>query len=242
MNIKIYGTGCPKCKTLAANVAAALAEEGIAPEVEKVTDIDAIMARGILSTPALEIDGEIVASGRVLSPREVCQIINHDAAQTTTSMPRRKDSALRRIAGVSLVAFALVGLVWPFLRGNTEKQSILETVPQSHTNATVVYYFHGTQRCMTCNKIEELARSAVEEGFAEELDAGRLSVESVNVDDPANEHFIRDFQLTARTVVVAKGKDYKHLDKTWQLVHDEDAFRKYAQENIAAMLAQEASE
>ena len=241
MNIKIYGTGCPKCKTLAANVAAALAEAGLAAEVEKVTDIDAIVARGILSTPALEIDGEIVASGRVLSPREVCQIINPEAAQTTTSMPRRKDSALRRIAGVSLVAFALVGLVWPFLRGNTEKQSILETVPQSHTNATVVYYFHGTQRCMTCNKIEELARSAVEEGFAEELDAGRLRFESVNVDDAANEHFILDFQLTARTVVVAKGKDYQRLDKSWQLVHDEDAFRKYAQENIAAMLAKEAS-
>ena len=241
MNIKIYGTGCPKCKTLAANVAAALAEAGLAAEVEKVTDIDAIVARGILSTPALEIDGEIVASGRVLSPREVCQIINPEAAQTTTSTPRRKDSALRRIAGVSLVAFALVGLAWPFLRGNTEKQSILETVPQSRTNATVVYYFHGAQRCMTCNKIEELARSAVEEGFAEELDAGRLRFESVNVDDAANEHFIRDFQLTARTVVVARGKDYKRLDKTWQLVHDEDAFRKYAQENIAAMLAKEAS-
>ena len=57
MNIKIYGTGCPNCKTLAANVTAALAEEGIAPEVEKVTDIDAIVARGILSTPALEING-----------------------------------------------------------------------------------------------------------------------------------------------------------------------------------------
>lgn len=242
MNIKIYGTGCPKCKTLAANVAAALAEAGLAAEVEKVTDIDAIVARGILSTPALEIDGEIVASGRVLSPREVCQIINPEAAQTTTSTPRRRTSALRQIAGVSLVAFALVGLAWPFLRGNTEKQSILETVPQSRTNATVVYYFHGTQRCMTCNKIEELARSAVEEGFAEELDAGRLRFESVNVDDAANEHFIRDFQLTARTVVVAKGKDYQRLDKTWQLVHDEDAFRKYAQEHIAAMLAKETSE
>ena len=80
MNIKIYGTGCPKCKTLAANVAAALAEAGLAAEVEKVTDIDAIVARGILSTPALEIDGEIVASGRVLSPEEVRRIINPEAA------------------------------------------------------------------------------------------------------------------------------------------------------------------
>ena len=54
MNIKIYGTGCPKCKTLAANVVAALAKDGLAAEVEKVTDIDAIVARGILSTPTLE--------------------------------------------------------------------------------------------------------------------------------------------------------------------------------------------
>ena len=114
MNIKIYGTGCPKCKTLAANVVAALAKDGLAAEVEKVTDIDAIVARGILSTPALEIDGEIVASGRVFSPEEVRRIINPEAAQTTTSTPRRKTSALRRIAGAALVAFALVGLVWPF--------------------------------------------------------------------------------------------------------------------------------
>ncbi len=126
MKIKIYGTGCPKCKTLADNVAVALAEEGIASEVEKVTDIDAIVARGILSTPALEIDGKIVASGRVLSPGEVRRIINPEAAQTTTSTPRRKTSALRRIAGAALVAFALVGLTWPFLRGSTEKQSIQE--------------------------------------------------------------------------------------------------------------------
>ena len=94
---------------------------------------------------------------------------------------------------------------------------------------------------MTCNKIEEIARSAVEERFAEELNAGRLRVESINVDDPANEHFIRDFQLTARTIVIAKGKDYQRLDKTWQLVHDEDAFRRYVQENTAAMLAMEVS-
>jgi small redox-active disulfide protein 2 len=241
MNIKIYGTGCPKCKTLAANVVAALAKDGLAAEVEKVTDIDAIVARGILSTPALEINGEIVASGRVLSPTEIRRIVNPEAAQTTVSASKRRTSVLRRIAGVTLVAFALVGLVWPFLRGNTETQSIQETVPQSRTNATVVYYFHGTQRCMTCNKIEELARSAVEEGFAEELNAGRLRVESVNVDDPANEHFIRDFQLTARTIVIAKGKDYQRLDKTWQLVHDEDSFRRYVQENTAAMLAMEIS-
>ena len=241
MNIKIYGTGCPKCKTLAANVAAALVEDGLAAKVEKVTDFDAIVSRRILSTPALEINGEIVASGRVLSPAEIRLIVNPEAAQTTVSTPKHRPSALRRIARVTLVAFALIGLSWPFLRETTEQQSTPNAEPQTHSDATVVYYFHGTQRCMTCNKIERLAHSAVEEHFVEEVKGKQLRFESVNVDDPANEHFIRDFQLSTRTVVIAKGATYQRLDKTWQLVHDEDAFKKYVQESIAAMLAKETS-
>ena len=57
---------------------------------------------------------------------------------------------------------------------------------------------------------------------------------------PFDTEVVREL-LTARTVVVAKGKDYQRLDKTWQLVHDEDAFRRYVQENTAAMLAMEVS-
>ena len=72
MNIKIYGTGCPKCKTLAANVAAALAEVGLAAEVEKVTDIDAIVASTARSSRLVAFfrRGKYVESSILMLPKQ----------------------------------------------------------------------------------------------------------------------------------------------------------------------------
>jgi len=65
MKIEILGTGCPKCETVARNVEQAVAALGIQAEVIKVTDITEIAARGVMLTPALSIDGEIKAVGKV---------------------------------------------------------------------------------------------------------------------------------------------------------------------------------
>ena len=63
--IEILGTGCAKCSRLFANVEQAVKDLGIAAEVVKVEDLDAIVESGVMMTPALFIDGEIVAEGRV---------------------------------------------------------------------------------------------------------------------------------------------------------------------------------
>jgi small redox-active disulfide protein 2 len=63
--IEILGTGCVKCKRLFANVEQAVKELKIAIEVVKVEDLDAIVEAGVMLTPALLINGEIVAEGRV---------------------------------------------------------------------------------------------------------------------------------------------------------------------------------
>jgi len=65
MKIQILGTGCPKCKQLAANTEAAAKELGIDFELEKVTSITDIMSFGVMMTPALVIDGEVKISGKV---------------------------------------------------------------------------------------------------------------------------------------------------------------------------------
>jgi len=65
MKIEILGTGCPKCETVAKNVQSAVRELGIQVEVVKVTDIGEIAARGVMLTPALAIDGDIKAVGKV---------------------------------------------------------------------------------------------------------------------------------------------------------------------------------
>jgi len=63
--IQILGTGCPKCRRLAANAEQAAGELGIDYELEKVTDINEITAMGVMLTPALAIDGQVVCSGEV---------------------------------------------------------------------------------------------------------------------------------------------------------------------------------
>jgi small redox-active disulfide protein 2 len=71
MKIEILGTGCPKCRTLAANVEKAVAELGLTAEVTKVTDISEIVARGVMLTPSLVVNGEVVAVGKVSSAEEL---------------------------------------------------------------------------------------------------------------------------------------------------------------------------
>ena len=75
MKIQILGSGCPKCKALAANAEKALQELGIAAEISKVTEIKDIMALGVMQTPALVVDGAVKSSGRLLSPEQIKKII-----------------------------------------------------------------------------------------------------------------------------------------------------------------------
>ncbi|HYN01822.1 MAG TPA: nitrophenyl compound nitroreductase subunit ArsF family protein [Vicinamibacteria bacterium] len=101
----------------------------------------------------------------------------------------------------------------------------------------LVYYFHGTTRCATCKTIEAYAHETVATAFAAELKAGSLEWKLVNVDEPASQHFVRDYQLYTRSVVVVDAKDpkrFKVLDRVWQLVGDKAAFQKYVEQEIRA--------
>jgi small redox-active disulfide protein 2 len=71
MKIEILGVGCPKCKQLTVNVEAAVKELNIAAEISKVSDIDKIVEYGVLTTPAIAIDGVIKAAGRIPAPDEI---------------------------------------------------------------------------------------------------------------------------------------------------------------------------
>jgi len=73
--IEILGTGCAKCKRLFANVEQAVKELKIAVEVVKVEDLDAIVESGVMLTPALLINGEVVAEGRVPDVNEIKSLL-----------------------------------------------------------------------------------------------------------------------------------------------------------------------
>jgi small redox-active disulfide protein 2 len=71
MEIKILGTGCPKCKRLGDLARQAAAETSIEVTITKVTDIDQIMGYSILSTPGLVINEEVRSSGRIPRKEEI---------------------------------------------------------------------------------------------------------------------------------------------------------------------------
>ncbi len=74
--IQILGTGCPKCKKLAESAEEAVKDLGGEFEIEKVTEINEIMKFGVMMTPALAIDGQVKAVGKLLSPDEIKSMLS----------------------------------------------------------------------------------------------------------------------------------------------------------------------
>ncbi len=106
----------------------------------------------------------------------------------------------------------------------------------------VVYYFHGDARCRTCKAMETMTREAIDTGFKKETASGRLVLKEVNVDEDANKHFVFDYQLTTKTVIVQrmvkdKNADWTNLDQIWLLAGDKEKFIKYIQAGVGKALA-----
>lgn len=156
-----------------------------------------------------------------------------------------KGSGGKKILTIILLIFVAASIVFMILKEVKAKNAAAApaaagmeqtvAVPRNE-NALTVYYFHGTQRCMTCNRIEELARAAIQDKYAKEMADGAVVFRSVNVEEPANEHFICDFQLTTRSVVMQKAGKYENFDAVWTLVRDPQKFTGYIQDGAAKMM------
>lgn len=109
----------------------------------------------------------------------------------------------------------------------------------SPPHKVIAMYFHGDIRCMTCRKVEAYAREAVEEGFASQVKAGAIEFRAVNVEQPENRHFISDYQLTNKSVVVVDEvggnvERWVKLDNVWGLVGNREAYLQYVQDAVRA--------
>lgn len=106
----------------------------------------------------------------------------------------------------------------------------------------VAYYFHRTLRCQTCQRLEELAKQAVESRFSSELELGLVEWRSINFQQKPNEHFAREFGLEAPSLVLVRMEDgrqvsWRNMEKIWSLVGDPGAYAKYVQDGVVACLA-----
>jgi len=153
---------------------------------------------------------------------------------------------------VAILSLTVAGtqLLWSEASSKKETAPAVKkvNVDKSKTSATkeephklVVYYFHGNARCFTCKKFESLTKEIMETRFSDEVKKGRLEYRVVNIDDKGNNHFVNDYGLYTKSVVLSdlnSGKQtrWKNLDKIWEMIRDEDAYRKYIEGEVRSYL------
>ncbi|MBF0300515.1 MAG: hypothetical protein HQK51_17490 [Oligoflexia bacterium] len=101
----------------------------------------------------------------------------------------------------------------------------------------IAYYFHGNARCTSCLQIEKLSKGTIETKFADELNKGIIEWHTVNVEESNNVHFVKDYKLYTKSVILSfhkKGKEkkWKNLDKVWEYLRDEKKFETYIQGEV----------
>lgn len=112
-----------------------------------------------------------------------------------------------------------------------------EALPAAVGNQVVLTYFRNSIRCPSCKRIEALTAETAQKEFADELASGKLVFRVINVDEPGNNHYIRDYQLTSKSVVISlhvdgKETSWTNMDKIWELLGNPEAFRAYLAEPI----------
>jgi len=153
----------------------------------------------------------------------------------------------RGMATAALLAFVAVCIVTIAIRGMRDTrreapEAIAAPAPSGLT--VVVYYFHGSVRCASCNLIESMAKEALERRFPEALKDGRLEWRTVDFDEPANAHFKKDFSLAANSLVAVATENgrqvkWENLEKIWEYLDEKDKFVPYVQERVGAFLREE---
>jgi hypothetical protein len=118
-------------------------------------------------------------------------------------------------------------------RADSPAASQLETTDTK----VIAYYFHVTVRCVTCRTIESYSREVVEQKFGADIAKGRLEFRLVNLQLPENKHFVKDYQLFTKSLVLVrfdKGRqaEYKVLNNTWELVGDKSAMQAYVEREV----------
>ena len=158
----------------------------------------------------------------------------------------------KTIITVLLLAFVAVSITYMLIKESGGKENNSDpalSATRTNTDQTetqsdtrlIAYYFHGNRRCKTCKTIEAYSKEAIETGFQEEIRKGELEFRVINLDEPVNEHFVQDFLISTRSVVLAqyvgdKQTKWKNLQRVWDLVGDHDAFIEYVHAETKTLL------
>lgn len=145
---------------------------------------------------------------------------------------------MKRIILLSVIMVLAIGSMYAFSghanSQNAEVDSVVKTTPSISDSKVVAYYFYTTARCMSCRKIEQYTKESLEKHFSAEISSGKIDFQMINIDEPQNKHFIQDYKLYTKSVVLSKVSDgkelkFKNLDKIWNLLRNKKKFYEYIQ-------------
>jgi hypothetical protein len=155
----------------------------------------------------------------------------------------------RSLWGFVILAIVVVqaGIGYSAASAATERKAGRETptivTPSVHPHRVIAYYFHTTYRCVSCRAIEAYSHEAIESAFADQIKDGRILWKVVNVEVKGNEHFVKDYGLYTKSLVLVnevRGKPaaWKNLEKVWQLLQDKPKFLRYVQDETRSFLTE----
>lgn len=124
---------------------------------------------------------------------------------------------------------------------DTTKTIVEKTKGNDASEQIFVYYLHGNKRCVTCKKIEAYSEEAVQAGFSENLKDSSVVWQTINFEVEGNEHYIKDYQLYTKSVILSRVKgrkevEWQNLSEIWELVGDKEEFISYVQTELGSFI------
>jgi hypothetical protein len=115
--------------------------------------------------------------------------------------------------------------------------------PAVEKDKVILYYLHGTGRCSRCIAMEKYSGEAVEKYFQRQVKNNSLEFKSLNFDEEQNRHFIQDYQLATKSLVITlvkggKEKKFENLTGIWENAGNQEAFHQYVKSNVERFLAE----
>jgi ABC-type glycerol-3-phosphate transport system substrate-binding protein len=154
----------------------------------------------------------------------------------------------------ALLLLVVAGFVAAGMKSRPSGEPTMDATPASTVTATVtsakapvtVTYFTTDARCVSCRKIEDYTKLAVDRTLEDQTMADAIHFQTINVDFPENQHFIADYDIAFKTVVIsyldADGKQqWQKMDRVWELLSDPIAFQGYLHAGIQDALSKASS-
>lgn len=139
------------------------------------------------------------------------------------------------VVGGSIAWFAVNQ--WQGARTAANAQSVAPAEIAGHDHV-VMTYFTTNVRCRSCRQIEALTRETAEVRHADAIADGRLVFRVINTDEPGMEHYVKDYALVSKTVILSRFEggrevEWKNMDDVWEHLGEPEVFHAYLETPLA---------